>query len=76
MVDITTRKQFRAVDEACIDYVLTDSRLKRENICQLLVLNRGDLNFCVRVRLISADSSTVAPTGFPSCHRPCCYCNK
>ena len=28
-------------------YILTYFRLYRENICQLWVLNRGDLNFCV-----------------------------
>ena len=28
--------------------ILTNSRLQRENFSQLWVLNRGDLNFCVR----------------------------
>ena len=28
-------------------YILTYSSLRRENICHLRVLNRGDLNFCV-----------------------------
>ena len=29
-------------------YILTYSKFYRENICQLWILNRVDLNFCVR----------------------------
>ena len=29
-------------------YILTYSRFKRENVCQLWVLDRTDVNFCVR----------------------------
>ena len=40
-IETGTRKKFLAV-------VLTYSKLQRENICQLRVLNRGDLHFLVR----------------------------
>ena len=38
-------KKILAVGEA---YVATYSKFYRENICQLGILNRVDLNFCVR----------------------------
>ena len=54
MVEIrtTTRKKFLAVGKACMAIlnILTYSR--RENICQLKVLNRGDLNLCVHNTLL------------------------
>ena len=39
-----TRKKFLAVGKACMAILLTYSKLLRENICQLWVLNRGDVN--------------------------------
>ena len=48
-------------------YVLAYSRLKRENICQLWLLNRLDLNFCVRrtrlrVRRLGRAAGTIGRT--------------
>ena len=44
-----------------LGYILTYSKLQMENICQLLVLNRRDLNFCVR--------SALCHCGYPRTRR-------
>ena len=42
-------------------YILTYSRLLRENICQLWVLNRGGFNFCICSSLLQVTGGRHDP---------------